>query len=222
MKITRCTPSGSYAINTSSKTWNAAHSPRLTPQAQIVAVSSVSGRPRYITTAHQYSIAARASQPITLTNSTVCRPRGTLSGSITWLIHCLFPETHLNDCGNTPRTSSPSRMLVATTTLNHAAQKSRLIRLIPNNVIRSSIPISCAITVSTTSQIFSDWLQLLQRVRPFPAREGAAEFFTVFSTVCESFAAKPCNSAQRGANPKQPQHLASAMICKAVKRCAIR
>src|SRR5215470_6452429 len=45
MKITRCTASGLYAINTSSKTWNAAHSPRLTPQAQIVAFSCVSGRP---------------------------------------------------------------------------------------------------------------------------------------------------------------------------------
>jgi hypothetical protein len=40
----------------------------------------------------------------------------------------------LNDCGNTPKTSSPFRVFVVTTTLNHVAQKSRMIRLMPSGM----------------------------------------------------------------------------------------
>jgi hypothetical protein len=47
-------------------------------------------------------------------------------------------------------------------------------------------------------------------------REGLA--FTVVSTVCEIFRAKPCDSAQRGANTEWLKHLASAMLRKVVKR----
>jgi hypothetical protein len=43
------------------------------------------------------------------------------------------------------------------------------------------------------------------------------EISTVFSTVEQNFAAKPRNSAQRGANPKLLRHLPSAMVRKPVK-----
>lgn len=160
--------------------------PRLTPQAQIVAFSCVSGRPRYITTAHQYSVAARASQPITLTNSTACRPRGAPSGSITWLIHCQFPETNLNDCGKTPRTSSPFRIFVVTMTLNHAAQKSRLMRLIPNNVTRSGIAIS--------------WRNHRERYKPNFSRLASLNHLTFAKRRPRHLApAMLCNVVKRGA-----------------------
>src|SRR5262249_11021291 len=146
-KIARWTASGWYARNTSSSTWKAAHRPRLTPQAVTAAGSRFSVRPRYTAAARQNSPAARASHPIAPAYSPAWRPRGTSSGSITWLIHRQFPETNLNDPGITSRAASASRTFVAATTLSQAAQNTRTARLIPDRVthVRIATPFAPAV-----------------------------------------------------------------------------
>ena len=47
-------------------------------------------------------------------------------------------------------------------------------------------------------------------------------FSTVYSSVGQNFDAKLRNALQRWANAALPEYLASATICKAVKRCVTR
>jgi len=102
----------------------------------------------------------------------------------------------------------------------HGLMQTRLTDRRPGSHLSTSFATKAATNAAPSNRALALAFSSVRALEQFHAREDS--LFTVCSTVRENFAAKPCNSAQHSANTELSNYLASATICKAVKRCAIR
>src|SRR5438876_11747504 len=98
----------------------------------------------------------------------------------------------------------------------HGLMQTRLTDRCPGSHLSTSFATRAATHAAPSNRALALAFSSVRALEQFHAREDC--LFTVCSTFRETFAATPCNSAQHSAISELSNSLASATICKVVKR----